>query len=187
METTVIKSHPTLVFCRSDFLKAVSFAWEGDSNDMFCSGLNFEKIREVCSLDDLVENIVINKVASDLKALEGIPISQFPLLTNTTEGSTFFTQALESTSRVASITDYLYGRNEHVYALDSEDNSFKLLAKGDCLFVGIEPGFVDQMDDKIKYQNFLTNCLEVCRKSMRSPTLTSSPLYRQFIFSNVNV
>lgn len=184
MNTTEVSCYPVLAFCRFDFLKAIQNAWEVSDNKTHGHGINLEKVRQFCSEDDLCENIGIGHAALTLKALEGLPTTKIPL--NIPDPTTSLVDRSFS-YRLETATDYLYGRKQHASAAIPEDEQYKFLAKGSFLFVGVSPGFVDQMDNKEAYRKFLTDCLEVCRKTMQSPALISSPLYRRFIFTNVNV
>ena len=158
-----------------------------DYNNNPCSvdnWIDFEALRKNCSNIDLEENSHLMRFCkSDPRVNFLFDFTSAPDLTNIVEGDQV---AIDKT------IDYIFHSNTDI-TLESDSDlhreeykPYTLAVVGQVLLVGIHEGFGKVVSSRIRESIFLTDCLEMCRSSMQNPMLTASPLYRRFVFSNVN-
>lgn len=188
IDTSGDKGYPQIVFCRKDFLKVIERCWDA-IGDAGLVGIDGTKLSKFCSLDDLVENFGLSCYARySVPLLKEYGVTDLPFTKLPKDIEEARVMVYCSKLKEEQALDYFYGRVAGQID-DSEpgEDHLKMLVKGNFLFIGIEPGFVVRLDDRSTEREFLTNCLEMCRTAMQNPTLTASPLYRRFVFTNVNV
>lgn len=169
-----------VVFCRKEFLKVIGKAWSG-------SAIEFSLARQCASGDDIMANCAVAFAARKVAPFAELDSVGIPFSGSVNELSALQTIASSPKAEEKEGFDYLFGNSDHIPSFNPVGEQFDILIKGNFLFIGIEPGFAKSLADKEAERHFILNCLEVWRKTSPSPALLASPLYRRFIFINVNV
>lgn len=168
------------VFCRKEFLKVINKAWTG-------SAVDFSLARQMASGDDIMANCAVAFATGKIAPFAELDPVGIPFSGSNDELNALITLASLPQGVEKEGFDYLFGNSDHVPSFNPVGEQYDVLYKDGFLFIGIEPGFARSVENKEAERHFILNCLEVCRKTSPSPTLLASPLYRRFIFINVNV
>ena len=187
----------TVIGCRPEhiplFKKAYNPNWSSKGGSTLGS-LDLKKLKEITPGIDEEEMDAYSYFCSTFHGLENFGFQYYKAHSGEPEPSAMVkTKVSELEESIFPLPngEISFGDTIDVSDVKAFRDYYKLEVVGNVLLVGIHPGF-GTFIDRVKsgtweYESlFLTDCLEVCRSSMQNPALNASPLYRRFVFINVN-